>query len=737
MGKSPRYEADIATTEDEFDFATYGDALLSLVSHTETPATIGIFGPWGSGKTSLMKMLQERIDAAVAGTTTVWFDAWKFGTEQAIWRALFLDIIETLRSNRSYDDALCEQMDQLQARLYSNIDKLEEGSLEFHPGSMAKGTLKLGLSFLPQFIGADDIPRALGSRKLSRFLSPPKSALGDFMEVFSKQQTRIRRARVQFVEEFQRTFEAIVEAAVDERLVVFVDDLDRTLPQKSIEVLEAMKMFLAARKCVFVVGVEQAHIARGVRAIYESAGLTGSPNENEYIEKIIQLPFHLPPLHHTVSEEFVSRRLDSSTVARILAVGALGNPRKLKRIANQFNLLWDIAERRGLCALHKLSAELLAKLVVIQHRWPSSLFEDICRYPHLPSALERQYYEAAGSVFTAESEQSGTKLPSDTLVSKYSALPGLEDIMMLGNTAPFARTNLQPYIFLASLQTTEAPDAAGGTPTTRRRIWSHLLCGDEVLVEQASMEARRRGLDQKGSELVSQLERITRLEAEAFEVRASALLALAHLGDIRLKFDRPDMLPEVLTGSASVQIARYPVTNGEYNAYLSERSGRHARGRATDPSLDNHPATHVSQRQAQAYADWLQGKTSRPYRLPTSQEWSAAAGGADRDYPWPTGAKLKMRCNTREAGIGKTTPVGLFLDGVTPEGIFDLAGNIWEWCGDPAMDSDGLSGENWYILGGSWRSSISEAKNKPETAIHYDEALDDVGFRLALDSRSS
>jgi formylglycine-generating enzyme required for sulfatase activity len=67
------------------------------------------------------------------------------------------------------------------------------------------------------------------------------------------------------------------------------------------------------------------------------------------------------------------------------------------------------------------------------------------------------------------------------------------------------------------------------------------------------------------------------------------------------------------------------------------------------------------------------------YRLPDENEWEAAAAGKEgREYPWGNGWKESC-CNSEESKIGKTSSVGIFKIGETPEGIADMAGNVWEW----------------------------------------------------------
>ena len=82
---------------------------------------------------------------------------------------------------------------------------------------------------------------------------------------------------------------------------------------------------------------------------------------------------------------------------------------------------------------------------------------------------------------------------------------------------------------------------------------------------------------------------------------------------------------------------------------------------------------------AMQYCRWASKAYQLRLRLPTSEEWKFAAGGSGkRDYPWLAGEPDDERANF-EMRVGRVTPVGLFPRGNSPEGIADLAGNVWEW----------------------------------------------------------
>ena len=130
-------------------------------------------------------------------------------------------------------------------------------------------------------------------------------------------------------------------------------------------------------------------------------------------------------------------------------------------------------------------------------------------------------------------------------------------------------------------------------------------------------------------------------------------------------------------------IARVPVTNAQYRFFV-EAAGHEApegweEGRPPK-GKESHPVVHVTWRDALAYCRWLSGVTGKRVALPSEAEWEKAARG-DKDrraYPWGE-AFDATRCNSRDLGLGDTTPVGIFPEGASPYGVLDLSGNVWEW----------------------------------------------------------
>lgn len=137
---------------------------------------------------------------------------------------------------------------------------------------------------------------------------------------------------------------------------------------------------------------------------------------------------------------------------------------------------------------------------------------------------------------------------------------------------------------------------------------------------------------------------------------------------------------------AGYWIGTYPVTNGEYRAFLADT------GHESRPSTwylgaypwerANHPVAGVAASDADAYAAWFSERTGHPWRLPTEAEWEYAAAGPDGlEFPWGDTFDTS-RANTRETGVHTTTPVGVFPGGRSPFGVLDLAGNVEEYVAD-------------------------------------------------------
>ncbi|MCG8350430.1 MAG: SUMF1/EgtB/PvdO family nonheme iron enzyme [Chloroflexales bacterium] len=161
---------------------------------------------------------------------------------------------------------------------------------------------------------------------------------------------------------------------------------------------------------------------------------------------------------------------------------------------------------------------------------------------------------------------------------------------------------------------------------------------------------------------------------------------------------------------------------------------------------DNLPVTEVSWYEAVAYCRWLSAQTGIEFRLPTEAEWEKAARGPD-GLIWPWGNIWEDgRCNSREAGLGRPSPVGSFPSGASPYGVMDLAGNVWEWCAtEDGKDYPYTLEDEWSVAyleqdnlrrlrGGAFWSNRKHVRGASRISGYPRNRDYDIGLRVASHS---
>jgi hypothetical protein len=216
-----------------------------------------------------------------------------------------------------------------------------------------------------------------------------------------------------------------------------------------------------------------------------------------------------------------------------------------------------------------------------------------------------------------------------------------------------------------------------------------------------------------------------------FRVRLEAAEALGQAGDPRLRED--NWITIEGGGPANpepFQIARYPVTVEEYSHFVADEGYQNERwwraggfGDCAEPVYwdqqvihPNRPVTGVSWHEAAAYCAWA------GVWLPDGTEWERAARGLEnREYAWGDEEPDERRANFDD-NVGHPTPVGLYPAGATPEGVLDMAGNVWEW----------VDGDEWGELrGGSYNSNSRLLLASDRSGAELGEWGENIGFRCA------
>ncbi len=401
--------SDNETAVDLLYYEAIAQTIVGLIKESgDKPMSIGIHGDWGAGKSSVLLMTEEAFSSD-PDVLCLRFNGWQFQGFEDAKAALLEKIVIELRDARSGFEKVKEKAKDLLSRIeYLKLGKKAlPWAITLYTGLPHPGVLKDAVTAL-KALGTtpDEIGSAVGS--VEGLLKPGTE-----------------RKVPEELRAFEREFRELIEVAKLEKLVVLIDDLDRCLPETSIETLEAIRLFLFAPKTVFVIAADEGMIQYAVRKHFPDLPQSSGPvgYAQNYLEKLIQVPFRIPALgpvetqvysalvmaeaalgsDNQVFKEMLKKArgilskpwageildgallqellkgqvnvsikeaiLHSAQIYRVLADGTKGNPRQIKRFLNAMLLRKQIAEARGFGSQIKLPH--LAKIMLAEQFHPT------------------------------------------------------------------------------------------------------------------------------------------------------------------------------------------------------------------------------------------------------------------------------------------------------------------------------------------------------------------------------
>ena len=659
-----------------------------------------------------------------------WFDAWKYEKEDALWRALLLRVVDNLREfdeqgEEKTGKELRDKIDKLEESLYREVQWEDKGGIQVDwpkaAGAVAGTAVRLSVSMLPGFAvkAVEAAQSALGGGK----------DLENLLGAFQRESVKHHQAQLRSIEQFQKEFGDLVDHYIfkkNERLVVFIDDLDRCLPEKAIEVLEAIKLFLDVKGCIFLLGVEQGVIEQGIK--YKYAGKAVGIDGGQYLEKIIQLPFRLPKIEPSSMKPFVHglAAFSDERCEEVFAEGLETNPRRVKRAVNVFLFISKLADKRGI----PIGQVRLAKIVVIYHSYPQ-LYEQLRNNPARLRDLE---------AYLRKQNEQTRPMERDARTPDQSAERAAEEKETAPAEAQWVDDSLK-HVLTMFLD----DDAACFLKADYDELNSYF-----TLTRGAVAQVPTDSTVSSGSvarvQLAFPAPAFITIPAGEFlmgtsDAEIELLLKMKETKDWAAKWKKDGSFnpeqPQHRVFLDGYQIAKYPVTNAEYQAFVqatNRQSPKHWSGGTFPEELAAHPVVYVNWEDAAEYCKWLTeqlrkaNQLSENYaiRLPTEAEWEKAAAWDDgkklhRIYPWGNEWDT-AKCNSAEGKVGATTPVGKYSTaGDSFYGLADMAGNVWEWCADwydenyykasPEKNPQGADSTSYRVLrGGSWGSDAGYAR---------------------------
>lgn len=381
--------ADTYSRKDYLGYETYVQALIDFIESPDTikPITIGIDAPWGGGKTTIMRMLEKRLgpprklwlwqsendeekiekswkilwgnlrEKIKNGSNilanprswlrlikqkriylyTVWFNAWRYDQEDALWAALVLETLKQVRQQLGFWRKLW-----LSTKLNWKRFKLGDLLIDFIKSflfvviiallgfavaagvAIASGDTIQDLS-KAYVISRIKVINVLGIMSLvSLTYTVIKDVIGKIVSPFSLGIAKYFKkpdyeSKIGFLGQFQEDFKSVVATVTEYGkwpLLIFIDDLDRCTANKAAEVIESINLLLGSEHCVFVIGMDSHVLASSIQAKYKDLQEFFRDPDNpgglslgyKFLEKIIQIDFRVP----TPDPEYVNKFIDIS-----------------------------------------------------------------------------------------------------------------------------------------------------------------------------------------------------------------------------------------------------------------------------------------------------------------------------------------------------------------------------------------------------------------------------------------
>lgn len=393
-------------SETELDFLDY-DYLIQTVQSIITndallPASIGVYGDWGSGKSSLMYMCKDRLTKADNKIKCLVFNGWLFENYEDAKTAILGTILDEISKEKS----LSKKAKNIINGLYKSVDKFK----------IVKGTLKYGTDLLLTG-GIDFLFNIIAGHIYENVQENVEDS--ELKKIYSNISDELNNKELRDdIRKFQKEFATLLKESKISRLVVFVDELDRCRPDTILETLEAIKLFLFEGKVAFVIGADERHISYAVKSKFKDIEGIQIDIGKEYLEKLIQYPIRIPQLNmdeveiyiaclllqselkeedfqkallwtiDKKKEDFENFNMNSvsnlfrdtpdlyaevveslsiaNQLAFVLSKGLHGNPRQCKRFLNSMYMRLQMASYKN----KKLDRKILAKIMMLEYIKP-------------------------------------------------------------------------------------------------------------------------------------------------------------------------------------------------------------------------------------------------------------------------------------------------------------------------------------------------------------------------------
>lgn len=488
--------------EAEIDYLNFGymvDMVVDIATNRDlSPSTIGLYGDWGSGKSSLMKLAQKKIEEKNTEigdekdsikTLCIEFNGWLFEGYEDTKTSLCGVILDALADEKRFSKEITDYAKTL-------IKKIDFNKI------LGK-SIKYGLDFfLTGGIGA------LTDLTLSSVLSTIKTNVSevqakDLEEILNKFK-KDDKTRTE-IKNFREEFKQLLQKSNVENVVVFIHELDRCLPDTVLEVFEAMRLFLFVEGMSFVIGADERLIQYSIKSKYKEVPGNNLDIGKEYLEKVIQYPLYIPQLTRAEVNQYLACLLLRETltenqfkeilsiiytlapnqdfsmeqisdkapdiaesckkdmalarqISSVLAPSINGNPRQCKRFLNTLYMRLKLAKARNVA----LDKNILAKLMLAEYFNPE-FFKAVTKPEN------RELFKAF---------EKGEELNDDNPFAVWKEKDWVKKWMQNGTRLD--EEKLDKYVYFADVKNRYGQSSLDMLSPTARKCYEQLVDGTEM-----------------------------------------------------------------------------------------------------------------------------------------------------------------------------------------------------------------------------------------------------------------
>ncbi|WP_163880828.1 KAP family P-loop NTPase fold protein [Paenibacillus favisporus] len=533
--------ADNASKIDMLSFEPYAELLHEMaLSERINPLTIGLFGNWGSGKSTVLNLINKKITAETnKNIVSIFVNAWMFEGYDDAKTALMEVILRTLEDNKG-----------IKEKVGGALKKLKDRVDWFRLGGYA---LKKGTPLLLSAAFGNPIPILLEGLKtiIPKDQSQAEEKITQLLEMKEFLKDLPEDNVVQNIRKFREEFEQMMDDSGLDNLVIIIDDLDRCSPDRIIETMEAIKLFLSVKKTTFIIAIDEDVVSYAVQRKYPKIDDASLDISKDYIEKIVQMPIKIPELSdievknyllllvcemflgedhldrllsglkerkvfvkgEIISQEEIRSILEHEgnaldvvfkpghnkedfevqldvfgRVADVISTTLKGNPRQAKRFINTFYVRKKLSEIQNL----ELDLGILAKLMVLEYT-NLDLFREMYSWHITNEGFAREL--APLEKFSVDEEAQNIE-EMKQLYSNAWFKPIVQHWLRVEPTQ-LSEVDLRPYFYLAK-DSIKEKNISMLNLTAEERKWVNDICIDglqETLRQQKIVEFNEADVD--------------------------------------------------------------------------------------------------------------------------------------------------------------------------------------------------------------------------------------------------